>query len=98
MQSLTVLALMISGIVGSKSTQTRQVAKQAGVGGKVDSRGKRIERWYRHAGHTYEAHYLPYVEQLLQHLAVRTLIVAMDGSDDQPDLSKASHAIDLDGH
>lgn len=81
MQSLTVLALMISGIVGSKSTQTRQVAKQAGVGGKVDSRGKRIERWYRHAGHTYEVHYLPYVEQLLKHLGVRTLIVAMDGSD-----------------
>jgi len=55
LQSLTVLALMICGIVGSRSTQTRQMAKQAGVSGKADSRGKRIERWYRHAGHTYEA-------------------------------------------
>jgi hypothetical protein len=81
MQSLTVLALMISGIVGSKSTQTRQVAKQAGVGGKVDSRSKRIERWYRHDGHTYEVQYLPYVKQLLAHLAVGTVVVAMDGSE-----------------
>jgi hypothetical protein len=81
MQSLTVLALMISGIVGSKSTHARQVAKQAGVGGKVDSRCKRIERWYRHAGHTYEVQYLPYAEQLLKHLAVQTLVVAMDGSE-----------------
>ena len=81
MQSLTVLMLMISGIVGSKSTQTRQVAKQSGESGKVESRSKRIERWYRHDGHTYEVHYLPYVRQLLSHLAVRTVVVAMDGSD-----------------
>lgn len=80
-QSLTVLALMISGMVGSKSTQTRQVAKQSGVGGKVDSRSKRIERWYRHDGHTYEVHYLPYIKQLLAALAVRTIVVAMDSSD-----------------
>lgn len=80
-QSLTVLALMISGIVGSKSTQTRQVARQAGVGGKVDSRSKRIERWYRHDGHSYEVHYLPYMKQLLAQLSVGTLVVAMDGSD-----------------
>ncbi|MCA9869256.1 MAG: IS4 family transposase [Anaerolineae bacterium] len=81
MQSLTVLMLMISGIVGSKSTQTRQVAKQSGESGKVESRSKRIERWYRHDGHTYEVHYLPYVRQLLSHLAVRTVVVAMDGSE-----------------
>lgn len=81
LQSLTVLALMISGIVGSRSTHTRQVAKQAGVGGKVDSRSKRIERWYRHDEHSYEVHYLPYVQQLLTHLAVSTITVAVDGSD-----------------
>lgn len=107
MQSLTVLGLMISGIVGSKSTQTRQVAKQAGVGGKVDSRCKRIERWYRHDGHTYDVHYLPYIEQLLKHLAARTLVVAMDGSEvgrgcmavnDQLDLPEACDPVDLDGY
>lgn len=80
-QSLTVLALFISGIVGSKSTHARQVAKKAPASGKVTSREKRLERWYRHEGHSYELHYLPYIQLLIRHLATTTLVVAIDGSD-----------------
>lgn len=80
-QSLAVLAMFISGIVGSKSTHMRQVAKQAGPGAKVESRVKRLERWYRHEGHSYDVHYLPFIEPLLAHLAQHTLVLTIDGSE-----------------
>ena len=46
-QSIHVLAMYINGIVASKSTHTREVAKKAPAGSKVTSREKQLSRWYQ---------------------------------------------------
>ena len=46
-QSLAVLAMFINGIVGSKSTHTREVAKKTPTGAKVSSREIQLSRWYK---------------------------------------------------
>jgi len=79
-QHVTVLALFISGIVGSKSVHASDAARKSAPGPAIGSRVKRFERWYQNDTVTYEVHYLPIVEQLLAHLAGNQLIVCMDGS------------------
>jgi hypothetical protein len=80
-QSLTVLAMFINGIVASKSTHTRQIAKKTPVAAKVTSREKQLSRWYQNERVTYELHMLPFVKPLLAVLAEQTLPVVLDGSE-----------------
>lgn len=80
-QSVQVLAMFINGIVGSKSTHTRNVAKKTPTGAKVPSREKQLVRWYQNEKVSYERHMLPYVQTLLAHLSSHTLVVAIDGSE-----------------
>ena len=80
-QSLNVLAMFINGIVASKSTHTRQVAKKTPVAAKVTSREKQLSRWYHNERVTYELHMLPFVKALLAVLAEQTLTVVLDGSE-----------------
>ena len=68
-QSLTVLAMFINGIVASKSTHTRQIAKKTPVAAKVTSREKQLSRWYQNERVSYELHMLPFVKPLLAALA-----------------------------
>jgi hypothetical protein len=68
-QSLEVLAMFINGIVGSKSTHTREVAKKTPTGAKVSSREKQLSRWYQNEEVTYESQMLPFVQELLTHLS-----------------------------
>ena len=79
-QRMEVLALFISGIVGSGSTQLRQVAKKAPTPAKVESRIKQLSRWYQQEENSHAVHYLPFIEQLLSHLGEVSLVVSMDGS------------------
>ncbi len=79
MQRIQVLAGFISGIVGSQSTHTREVAKHAGLGAKVDSREKRLSRWYHNEQVTYELDYLPYLAEILSALTGLALPLAIDG-------------------
>ena len=72
-QSIQVLAMFINGIVASKSTHTRKVAKKAPGKAKVTSREKRLSRWYQNKQVSYEWHMLPFVENLLAHLSSQTL-------------------------
>ena len=81
MQRTQVLAGFISGIVGSKSTHTREVAKHSGLGAKVDSREKRLSRWYKNDDVSHELDYLPYIQEVLDALAEQTLPIAIDGSE-----------------
>jgi hypothetical protein len=81
MQRIQVLAGFISGIVGSQSTHSREVAKHAGLGAKVDSREKRLSRWYHNEQVTYELDYLPYLQEMLAGLAGLALPLAIDGSE-----------------
>jgi len=77
---LTTLAALISGIVGSRSTQLPKIATQVPNGTKPESRIKRFARWVDNATITEEVYFVPYAEVLLQHLALQTLVVIIDGS------------------
>jgi hypothetical protein len=77
---LITLAALISGIVGSKSTQLPHIAAKVPNGTKPESRVKRFARWLDNA-HILEAvYFLPYADVLLRHLALPTLVLVMDGS------------------
>jgi hypothetical protein len=77
---LTTLATLISGIVGSKSTQLPHIATQVPDGTKPESRIKRFARWCDHAHILEEMYFLPYADVLLRHLALQTVVLVMDGS------------------
>ena len=77
---LTTLAALISGIVGSKSTQLPSVATKIPDGTKPESRVKRLSRWLDNERILEEVYFLPYVNLLLAQLALETLVVVMDGS------------------
>jgi hypothetical protein len=77
---LTTLAALISGIVGSKSTQLPSVATKIPDGTKPESRVKRFARWIDNERILEEVYFLPYAEILLLHLALETLVLVMDGS------------------
>jgi hypothetical protein len=77
---LTTLAAMISGIVGSQSTQLPKIATQVPDGTKPESRSKRFARWVRNDRITEEVYFVPYAQVLLAHLALQTLVLIMDGS------------------
>jgi Transposase DDE domain len=77
---LTTLAALISGIVGSHSTQLPKIATQVPNGTKPESRVNRFARWVDNDAITTEVYFIPYAEILLRHLALQTLVVVMDGS------------------
>src|SRR5712691_10638544 len=77
---LHTLAMLISGIVGSKSTQLPTIAPKVPDGTKPESRVKRFTRWLDNDSILEEVYFLPYAALLLTHLALETLVVVMDGS------------------
>ena len=62
---LTTLAALISGIVGSKSTQLPRVATPIPDRAKPESRVKRLTRWLDNDRIVEEVYVLPYAELLL---------------------------------
>src|ERR687886_2110756 len=77
---LITLAALISGIVGSKSTQLPHIAAKVPNGTKAESRVKRFARWCDNAHILEEVYFLPYADVLLRQLALQTLVLVMDGS------------------
>ena len=77
---LTTLAAMISGIVGSKSTQLPHIATKVPEGTQAESRVKRFARWVRNDRITAEVYFVPYAQVLLAQLALQTLVLVIDGS------------------
>ena len=73
------LAALISGIVGSKSTQLPHIATKVPNGTTPESRVKRFARWCDNAHILKEVYFLPYAEVLLRHLALETVVLIMDG-------------------
>ena len=74
------LAALISGIVGSKSTQLPHIATKVPDGTKPESRVTRFARWVDNAHILEEVYFLPYAAVLLRHRALQTLVLVMDGS------------------
>jgi hypothetical protein len=77
---LQTLAALISGIVGSKSTQLPHIATKVPDGAKPESRVKRFARWIDNDHILEEVYFLPYADLLLRHLALQTVVLVMDGS------------------
>jgi Transposase DDE domain len=77
---LNTLAALISGIVGSKSSQLPHIATKVPDGTKPESRVKRFTRWLDNDHIREEVYFLPYADVLLRHLALQTLVLVMDGS------------------
>jgi len=79
---LNTLAAMVTGIVQSRSCQLPAIARKAPDGAKADSRIKRYSRWVQHERIEYDGYYLPFVRELLAHLAaIRELVFVIDGSE-----------------
>jgi len=74
------LAALISGIVGSKSTQLPTIATKVPDGTKPESRVKRCTRWVDNERIVEEMDFFPSAERLWTHLAIETLVLVMDGS------------------
>ncbi len=84
---LNTLASMISGIVGSESTNLPDIARKTTVEPQVngkranrESRVKRFSRWIDNEGISQECHFMPYAKALVQALSNSPLVLAMDGS------------------
>src|SRR5712692_4048052 len=77
---LNTLAALISGIVGSKSSQLPHMATKVPDGTKPESRAKRFTRWLDNDHILEEVYFLPYADVLRRHLALQTVVLVMDGS------------------
>jgi hypothetical protein len=66
--------------IASKSTQLPHIAAKVPNGTTPDSRAKRFARWCDNAHILEEVYFLPYVDVLLRHLALQTVVLVMDGS------------------
>lgn len=82
---LNTLAAMISGIVGSRSTNLPAIAGKVpggpkGPNTKSESSVKRFERWLRNEAVESETYFLPFAEALLLSLCQAPLVLAIDGS------------------
>ena len=77
------LAMLISGIVGSKKVQLPAIASKVPSENQAESRIKRFKRWITHEKVDYQTYYLPYVEQLLANLCNEgsPVVLVMDGSE-----------------
>jgi hypothetical protein len=77
---LKTLALLISGIVGSKRCHLPAIATQVPDGSLRESRIKRLTRWLSNERITPEAYFLPYVQALLSRLPAGPRVLVLDGS------------------
>jgi len=79
---LHTLAALVSGIVGSRSTNLPAIAGKAPDGTKRESRVKRFYRWMKNERIDAQVYFLPYADALLESLAAdRPLLLAIDGSE-----------------
>jgi hypothetical protein len=77
---LNTLAALISGIVGSRSSNLPAVASKVPDKCKRESRVKRFSRWIDNERIDMELFFLPYALALLEALSKQTLLLVMDGS------------------
>jgi hypothetical protein len=79
---LTTLAALVAGIVQARSCQLPAIARKTPDLAKADSRIKRYSRWVQSETVEYEVFYLPFVSELLAHLAaIRELVFMIDRSE-----------------
>ena len=77
---LYTLAAIISGIIGSRSTNLPVIAGKAPDNCKAESRAKRFSRWINNERIDCTLYFLPFAQALLDGLSEQTLVLVMDGS------------------
>ena len=77
---LNTLAALISGIVGSRSSNLPAIAGKTPDRCKRESRVKRFSRWIDNERIDMELFFIPYALALLEALSEQTLLLVMDGS------------------
>src|SRR5580693_6650657 len=77
---LNTLAFMIAGLIGAQKCHLPAIARKAPVGGKPQSRVRRMERWIANEVIDAKTYYLPYVLLVLHSLPPGPLVVIIDGS------------------
>lgn len=77
---LTTMCWLISGIVGSKSSNLNAIASKKVDDTKDESRIDRLRRWLKNEHIEYEVYYLPFCADLLSVFANRVQRIAIDGS------------------
>src|SRR3990172_13156782 len=80
LRHLFTLSAIISGIIGSRSTNLPLVASKAPDNCKVESSAKRFSRWISNEKINFSLYFLPFTQALLEGLAEQTLVLLMDGS------------------
>lgn len=79
---LNTLAGLVAGIVQAKSCQLPAIARHTPDLSKPESRIKRYSRWVQNEQVDFEAYYLPFVSQILAHVAsLQPLVLVVDGSE-----------------
>ena len=79
-QYLNTLAAMISGLIGSKNAQLSSIAGEVSDAAKLESRITRFKRWVANPHIDYQLFFAPFARAVLQSLADRPLVLAIDGS------------------
>ncbi len=77
---LNVLAAMISGIIGAKSTSLPAIADYCSFEAVVESRVKRLSRWIKDNVVTLETYFMPFANALIAALAPGGITLVIDGS------------------
>ena len=81
-KELDILAALVSGIVGSKSTHYSHIASKVPGRIKLESRVKSYSRWVNDVEEEQEVHVMTFAPELLSNLAaVQTLVLVIDGSE-----------------
>ena len=78
---LNTLAMLIAGIIASQKCHLPAVAKKVPIGGKPQSRVRRLERFLSNERIDPTTYYLPSVKQLLRSLPSGPLVLVIDGSE-----------------
>lgn len=76
------LAMMISGLIGSKSANFAEIGRKSGCrsGSKFPSRVKLIHRFVKNRHISYESHFLPFIELVIANLGLREYRLSLDSS------------------
>lgn len=74
------LALMITGLLRSKSCHFEKIGAKSGARAKYPSRAKQIQRFNKNPHVSYESHYLPFIEQIIASLGLTEFRLSLDTS------------------
>jgi len=74
------LAMMITGLIQSKSSHFEQIGAKSGVTARYPSRVKQIHRFIKNEHISYETHFMPFIEIVIASLGLTEFRLSIDSS------------------